>query len=132
MPWSGALLLLIGITALISMREQLFAGLLCMMGVYFVYSSFALRRYFKKRYRTDQRYKDNFTADISEDGIHFSTPSVDSQMKWSGIVRYLESDKIFMLFHAALIFSIIPKRAFAPGEADTFRDLLRRNTRVQE
>jgi hypothetical protein len=127
MPWQGGVLIAIGITSVILTHDRLVPGFLCLIGAYCLYCSFALRRYFRKRYRTDQRFKHDFIAEISEEGIHVLTPSVESQMKWSSIVRYLESDQIFLLFHAALIFTIIPKRAFAAGETDMFRELLHKN-----
>ena len=97
------------------------------IGAYLVYCGFALNRYFRKLYRNDPRYKHDLTADISDDGIRFVTPTVDSQVKWPAVIRFLESEKIFMLFYAAWSFTVIPKNAFAPGEVDLFRDLLRRN-----
>jgi hypothetical protein len=98
-----------------------------MIGAYFLYCGFALRRYFRRSYQKDRRFQHDFTADVSEEGVHFVTPNSDSRVKWGGSVRFLESDEIFMLFHAEWVFSIIPKRAFAPGETDQFRDLLRRH-----
>jgi hypothetical protein len=126
-PWEGGFVLLIGITSLIFTQDRLLPEFLCLMGIYFLYCSFAVPRYFRNQYRSDPSYRDDFTVDISEEGIQFVTVSVDVQMKWSSFVRYLESDKIFKLYHSAVIFNIIPKRAFAPGEADTFRELLIRN-----
>jgi hypothetical protein len=51
---------------------------------------------------------------------------VYSQVR-AAFIRALESDKIFMLFHAEWIFSIFPKRAFSPGEVEQFRELVRCN-----
>jgi hypothetical protein len=130
LPWEGTVFVATGITSLFLTHDRLVPGFLCLMGPYCIFCGFALRKHFRKRYRTDQRFKYDFTAHISEEGIHLVTPFEESQTKWSSIVRYLESKKIFMLFHAALIFTIIPKRAFASGETDTFRELLHRNTRA--
>ena len=55
------------------------------------------------------------------------TPNAETQMKWSSFIRILESDAIFMLFHAELIFNIFPKRAFDPSEIQQFRELAQRN-----
>ena len=130
MPWEGGLFLIIGITSLVLTRDRALPGFLFLMGAYFLYCGFALRRYFRKRYRTDQRYRHDFSAEITEEGIHFVTVFEDTQMKWGSVIRYSESDRIFMLFHSALIFTIIPKRAFGPGDADMFRELLCRGTAV--
>lgn len=125
MPWLGVLLLLAAVILMFG-HNLIEAAFLALMGVYSLYCGFALNSYFRKLYRNDPRYKNDITADISEDGIRFVTPTVDSQIKWSGVIRFLESEKIFMLFYAAWSFTVIPKNAFAPGEIDAFRDLLRR------
>jgi hypothetical protein len=132
MPWEGASFLILGIALLIFTPDRTGPALISLAGIYFLYCGFALRRYFRKRYRTDQRFKHDLTLQISENGLHFVTPSSETQAKWDAVVRYLESKDIFMLFSAPMIFSIIPKRAFSPGEADTFRDLLDKNLRASQ
>ena len=126
MPWMGGLMLLLSVVIFIRDEDPFVAVPFGLMGAYFLYCGFALRRLFRKLYRNDERFRHEITADISEDGVHVVTPSADTHLKWSAIVRFLESDKIFMLFYAEWTFSVVPKRAFAPGEIDPFRDLLRR------
>ena len=81
-------------------------------------------------YRDNPRRGQEITADISEDGVHVVTATADSKLKWDSIVRFLESDKIFMFFYSEWSFSIVPKSAFAQNEIDLFRDLLRRKIPV--
>jgi hypothetical protein len=128
MPWIGGILLLIQIVYIVSVPDanRAAVGFGSAISVYFLYCSFALRRYFRRRFRKDRRFQHDFTTDILEDGIHVVTPTAESQMKWENFVRFLESSDIFMLFHSDLIFNILPKRAFAAGEVDSFRELLRR------
>jgi len=92
-----------------------------LVGFYLLYCGFALRRYFRRSFRKDRRFQHEFTADISDEGIHIVTPFSDSQMKWTTFVRFLESDQIFMIFIAEWMFLVFPKRAFVPAEADLFR-----------
>jgi hypothetical protein len=126
MPWMGALTLSLVPVILIFGRDRVDAVPLALMGAYGVYCGFALPRYFRKLYRKDKRYQNEITVDISEDGVHVVTPTTDTRMKWNAINRFLESDKIFLLFHSEWSFSVVPKNAFGPGEVDSFRDLLRR------
>ena len=130
LPWEGGIFAATGFTSFFLTNDRFVPGFLCLMGVYCIYCGFALRRLFRKRYRTDKRFKHDFTSDLSDEGIHIVTPFEESQMKWSSIVRYLESENIFMLFYAALIFTVIPKRAFAPGEVEMFREYLRNHVQV--
>jgi hypothetical protein len=129
LPWFGGIMLLLqlGYLIVVPNPNPLVWGLGSLVGFYFVYCRFALRRYFVRRFRKDRRFLHDFTADISDEGIHTETFSEDSHAKWSAFVRFLESDKIFMLFHAEWIFIIIPKRAFEPADVDQFRELVRRN-----
>jgi hypothetical protein len=129
LPWVGAIILLMQVAHLIVVpnRNPAVLGFGFLVGFYFLYCGFALRRYFRRRFRNDRRFRHDFTAEISDEGIHITTLSEDSQVKWSSFIRALESDKIFMLFHAEWIFSIFPKRAFGPGGVDQFRELVRCN-----
>jgi hypothetical protein len=132
MPWMGGLIILLSIVNLSFGKDHFVSVPFGLMGVYFLYCGFALRRFFRKLYRKDQRYQHEITADISEDGVHVVTPTADTQMKWSAIVRFLESDEIFMFFYAEWVFSVVPKRAFAPGEINQFRELLHRKIPVSK
>jgi hypothetical protein len=128
MPWVGGVLLATQVTYLMVVPDanRAAAGFGSAIGIYFLYCGFALHRYFRRSYRKDRRFQNDFTTDISEDGVHIVMPTADAQIKWENFVRFLESDDIFMLFHSDLIFNILPKRAFAPGEVDRFRELLHR------
>jgi hypothetical protein len=126
MPWEGGLMLLLAIVILSRGADPLIAVFFGLIGAYLLYCGFALRRLFRKLSRNDQRFKHEVTADISEDGVHVVTPSTESQLKWAAIIRFLESETIFMFFYAAWTFSVVPKRAFADGDLQPFRELLHR------
>lgn len=129
LPWIGGSVLLTELlyVILVPHRDIGFTVIGFLVGFYMLYCGFALRRYFRRLYQKDQRFKHDFTAEISDQGIHVTTPFADSHVKWNGFVRFLESNDIFMLFIAQWNFVIFPKRAFAPGEADVFRTTLQRN-----
>lgn len=126
MPWMGASIVLSSIVIFAFAKDRFEAVPFALIGVYFVYCGFALRPFFKKLYRRDPRYRHEITADITEDGVHVVTSVADTRLKWDSIVRYLESDKIFMFFYSEWSFSVVPKNAFAPGEIEAFRELLQR------
>ena len=129
LPWFGGIMLLLQVAYLIVVPNPnpLVWGLGSLVGFYFVYCRFALRSYFARSFRNDRRFLHDFTSDISDEGIHTETFSADSHTKWSAFVRFLESDKIFMLFHSEWIFIIIPKSAFEPTDVEQFRELALRN-----
>jgi len=129
LPWIGAIVLLMQVYYLVLNPHRNFGlrVVLSAVGFYFVYCGFALRQYFRRPYQKDQRFKHDFSAEISDQGIHVVTPFSDTQMKWSGFVRFLESENIFLVFIAQWNFLVLPKRAFTPGEAEKFRVTLQRN-----
>jgi uncharacterized membrane protein len=128
-PWVGAFLLTTQLIYVIVMphRDLGLAPIGFMVGLFFVYCGFALRRYFRRSYQKDQRFKHEFTAEISDEGVEIVTAFSESKMKWPSFVRFLESADTFMLFLAQWLFLVFPKRAFADDEADQFRKLLQRN-----
>jgi hypothetical protein len=133
LPWIGGSVLLMQLLYLIVAphRDIGLTVIGFVVGIYLSYCGLALRRYFRRFYQKDHRYKHEFAAEISDQGIHVVTPFSDGQMKWNGFVRFLESNDIFMVFIAQWNFIIFPKRAFAPGEVEGFRALLQRNVASQ-
>jgi uncharacterized membrane protein len=129
LPWIGAFVLAAQVFYLIVERHR-DIGLVVIgfvMGFYLLYCGLALRRYFRRAYQKDHRFKHEFTAEISDDCIHLVTPFSEGLVKWTGFVRFLESNDIFMVFIAAWNFLVFPKRAFAQAEIAEFRSLLQRN-----
>ena len=129
LPWIGALVLIMQVFYLVVVphRDIGLTAIGFLVGFYLLYCGFALRRYFRRLYQKDHRFKHEFTAEISDEGIQVITPFSNAQIKWNGLIRFLESSDIFMVFIAQWNFLIFPKRAFGPGEADEFRVALQRN-----
>ena len=129
LPWIGAFVLAAQVFYLI-VEPHRDIGLVVIgfvVGLYLLYCGLALRRYFRRAYQKDHRFKHELTAEISPEGIHIVTPFSDALVKWNGFVRFLESNNIFMLFIAQWNFIVFPKRAFAQGEVAEFRSLLQQN-----
>jgi hypothetical protein len=80
----------------------------------------------RRTYAKDQRLQNATAADISEDGIRMENPTFDPNLKWGLFRRFLESDRVFLLYQTDRLFNMFPKAAFAPGEIEEFRQLLRR------
>lgn len=80
----------------------------------------------RRSYAKDRRLQHEFAASISEEGIHLQSADIDANLKWALYHRFLESDRIFLLYQTNRMFNLFPKSAFAPGEIDEFRQLVRR------
>ena len=79
----------------------------------------------RRNYAKDRRFQEQFTAEISDDVIKTQSATFDSTVKWEYFLRVVESHKLFLLYVSPRLFHMIPKRGFAPGEADQFRELLK-------
>jgi YcxB-like protein len=82
--------------------------------------------YWRRCYAKDRRLQHDFTADISEDGIHLESLDFDAKLKWALYLRFLESDRVFLLYQTNRMFNLLPKAAFGPGEIEEFRQLAHR------
>jgi len=74
----------------------------------------------------NHKFQDPFELTFTQEGIHFSTPTIDSQIDWTFYHYLLEDKEVFLLVYGKWQYSIIPKCAFADAsEQDAFRDLAR-------
>ncbi|MCW5869797.1 MAG: YcxB family protein [Candidatus Eremiobacteraeota bacterium] len=63
-------------------------------------------------------------AQIDEKGLELAGAHANGLTKWSGIVRWLESADLFLVYPQPRLFFILPKRALQPDEIAEFRDRL--------
>jgi hypothetical protein len=61
---------------------------------------------------------------LNDSGIHWLWKGGQADVEWTNFIRFLESKTLFLLYTSPACFNIVPKRAFAPGETDSFRALL--------
>ncbi len=92
-----------------------------------VWSVFCIfpRRAWKKAYAKTEAFRRELTAEVRDDGIAMSTSVAESVTKWPAFIRYTEGDGIFLLYLQPKIFFMFPKRIFAPGEEEQFREVIR-------
>lgn len=64
------------------------------------------------------------TMTLDESGIHWRWKSGQADMEWTNFVAFLESKTLFLLYTSPACFNIVPKRAFAPGQSESFRNLV--------
>jgi hypothetical protein len=77
----------------------------------------------RRCYAKDPRLQREFTADISEEGVHLRSLDFDANLKWSLYLRLLESDRVFLLYQTGRMFNLLSKAAFRAGEIEEFRQL---------
>lgn len=80
------------------------------------------------QFKINPKYRETYRLEFDDTGLRFKTATVDSKLAWNHFNRVIESDKVFLLIYGKMMYSVIPKRAFASeAEIDDFRQLLNRN-----
>lgn len=77
-------------------------------------------------FKWNPKYREPYEITFSDDGIHFRTPTIDSNIDWKLYNSMLEDGQIFVLIYGKWMYAVIPKRAFADvAEENAFRELVR-------
>jgi hypothetical protein len=118
--------MLIGIFLLIMGADQAFTVSFLGTGLvlsFWMFNSLAILP--ARRFRADQRFKDEYCLRFVDDGIEFRTALIESKISWELFKEALETNKFYLLSDGASILTVIPKRAFANAEQErAFKDLL--------
>lgn len=64
------------------------------------------------------------TMDISAEGLHVRSATVDSKLAWSLYSRWTETKKAFVLYQGPNIVVPLPKRVMSAEQQETLRGLL--------
>jgi hypothetical protein len=76
-------------------------------------------------FRSEAKFKDDYSLTFSQDGIHFRTAHIDSQLQWSLYSRAFIDGHSYVLYYGSRQFTVIPKRVFKSAEQqESFEQLL--------
>src|SRR5215813_3230913 len=78
----------------------------------------------KKQFGSSPSSQGRIDMEVSESGIHFRSANAESTAKWQTFVRCLEDKWVLMLMSSAVMFVVIPKRAFTPEQLNEFRSYI--------
>jgi len=67
-------------------------------------------------FRSEAKFRDDYSLTFSEDGIHFRTAHIDSQLQWDLYSRAVIDRHSHVLYYGSRQFTVIPKRVFQSGE----------------
>ena len=67
-------------------------------------------------FRSETKFRDDYALTFSQDGIHFRTAHIDSQLQWSMYSRALIDEHSYVLYYGSRQFTVIPKRVFQSAE----------------
>jgi hypothetical protein len=67
-------------------------------------------------FRREPKFRDDYALTFSQEGIHFRTAHIDSQLQWSMYSRALVDAHSYVLYYGSRQFTVIPKRVFQSAE----------------
>jgi YcxB-like protein len=76
-------------------------------------------------FRSEPKFRDEYSLAFSPEGIHFHTAHIDSHLQWSLYTRALIAHHSCVLYAGSRQFTVIPKRVFRTAEEQqAFEQLL--------
>ncbi|PYV49434.1 MAG: hypothetical protein DMG92_10945 [Acidobacteria bacterium] len=103
-------------------------ALLCVSGIFALILIAAFAVIPRISFRTQPKFRDEYSLRFSPEGIHFQTVHIDSDLQWGMYTSALVDAYSFILYYGTQQFSVIPKRVFRDGsQRETFERLLLQN-----
>jgi len=75
-------------------------------------------------FRSEPKFRDEYSLTFSPDGIHFHTVHIDSNLAWNLYSRALVDAHSYVLYYGSRTFTVIPKRVFQNIEQQSAFDQL--------
>lgn len=76
------------------------------------------------KFKQTSKYHEVYALTFSNNGIHFKTPSIDSELKWSVYSSLWESADFYYLIQTPRMYALVPKRAFKyPDDMEIFEKI---------
>lgn len=80
------------------------------------------RRALKKAYANATNMHGKLTLAVDEEGLQFRGPTFSSQVQWAHFARFVEDDKLFVLYqHSVRVINIVPKQSLTAQEITDLR-----------
>jgi YcxB-like protein len=104
------------------------ATLLCVSGIFALILVAAFAVIPSVSFRSQPKFRDEYSLRFSPKGIHFQTAHIDSDLQWGMYTSALVDAYSFILYYGTQQFTVIPKRVFQDGsQRQMFERLLLQN-----
>jgi hypothetical protein len=82
----------------------------------------------RRMFRRNPKLRDEYSLTFSDEGIHFRTAHIDSQLAWTLYTHAIVNANSYLLYYGESQLSVIPKRLFQSTEQQLqFEQLLARH-----
>jgi YcxB-like protein len=103
-------------------------ALLCVSGIFALILVAAFAVIPRISFRSQPKFRDEYSLRFSPEGIHFQTVHIDSDLQWGMYTSALVDAYSFILYYGTQQFTVIPKRVFQDAsQRQTFERLLLQN-----
>jgi hypothetical protein len=93
-----------------------------------LYRYVLLPRRIKKLFIQQKELSLPFELEITETGMFISNELGNGTRPWANFTQWKENEKLLLLYHSDVMFSIIPKRVFSdPQQVETVKAFLEKN-----
>ncbi len=119
--WLLGAMLAVSIISMLLLRVPIEYGAACLVPVLILVGLYALYRYLimprqvKRIFNQQKELNSPFEIEFSEAGLSFSNEFGQTLRPWQMFLKWKENEKIFMLYHSDVMFSMFPKRLFTDG-----------------
>src|SRR5207248_7024777 len=90
-------------------------ALLCVSGIFAMLLLAAFAVIPRISFRSQPKFRDEYSLSFSPEGIHFHTAHIDSDLQWGMYTSALVDAHSFILYYGTQQFTVIPKRVFRDG-----------------
>jgi len=78
----------------------------------------------RRQFRSTPSAQEPISLDVNDEGMHFRSATMDASVSWNHYCKWSEDESVFVLFTSAILFVLIPKRAFDRDKVVLFKEIL--------
>ena len=79
----------------------------------------------RRQFRSTPSAQEQISLEMRDEGLRFHSGTTDALVSWDHYKKWIEGESVFVLFTSAVIFVLVPKRAFDPDQLVLFKETLR-------
>jgi len=69
----------------------------------------------RNHYRKYKAIQEEFTVELHEDGVRFSSPNADGKLTWGNMLKWRQDEKYILIYPMPRIYHIVPKSIASSG-----------------
>ncbi|MFB2894611.1 YcxB family protein [Aerosakkonemataceae cyanobacterium BLCC-F50] len=118
---------ILGLLSIIIIPAEPSSYIFLVLGICYIPLVKLIERYNLARiWKSQPSIREPITLEANEEGITLKSTLFESNIKWQVYTKFVETNKLLMLYQSNQSFNLLPKRAFSTNEQlNEFRELLR-------